>query len=80
MVLLNLAYIPDSVVGDMEDFKAGWSLKFKELMRRHFQQPKFNKWNQEFEMIKSQVDGEMADKTEEQRKQVAYFRLNEKLE
>lgn len=32
VLLLNLAYIPDSVIMKIPDFKAGWNYKFRELM------------------------------------------------
>jgi len=32
MVLLQLAYIPDVVIQDVDFTKAGWSFKFKERM------------------------------------------------
>ena len=34
MILLNLAYIPDSVVKDM-DLGSDWSSKFKESMEKY---------------------------------------------
>lgn len=44
MILLNLAYIPDSVVMKIDSFKPGWSKQFKELMEDHWGQEKFADW------------------------------------
>ena len=35
MVLLNLAYIPDNVIMNMQDFEPGWSTRFKQAMTDH---------------------------------------------
>jgi hypothetical protein len=32
MILLQLAYIPDEVIQDVDFTKSGWSIKFKERM------------------------------------------------
>lgn len=41
MILLNLAYIPDAVIKQLTDFKPEWSIKFKELMQKHYSDAKF---------------------------------------
>jgi len=68
MVLLNLAYIPDKVIEKMEDFNAGWSLKFKELMRRHFKNDKYQMWNERQMTIQAEVDAQHPNKNELERK------------
>ena len=35
MILLNLAYIPDSVILNIKDFEPGWQRKFKQAMNDH---------------------------------------------
>lgn len=44
MILLNLAYIPDSVVQKVSSFNPGWSLEFKNLMNEHWDQDQFKPW------------------------------------
>lgn len=64
----------------MEDFNAGWSLKFKELMRRHFKNDKFQQWNERQMAIHAEIDTEHPNKSELERKQMSDFKFNEELE
>jgi len=45
MILLNLAYIPDSVIHKLENFKIGWQKQFKALMTSHNESEVFSRWN-----------------------------------
>jgi hypothetical protein len=49
MVLLNLAFIPDDVVKNIENFEFGWSSKFKQLMNAHWNDEKFIGWNKKLD-------------------------------
>ena len=80
MVLLNLAYIPDDVVKQLEDFNHGWSFKFKKLMDEYYSQERFSKWNDQFDSIRAEVESEMPNANEDEKKAAFYGRLNEKLE
>lgn len=47
MVMLQLAYIPDDVIQDVDFTKAGWSYKFKERMDQYkadFEKEHKEKW------------------------------------
>jgi len=44
MLLLNLSFIPDSVIGKLEDFKHGWQAKFLQLMDDYKQQNYEGSW------------------------------------
>jgi hypothetical protein len=50
LILLNLAFIPDQVIYDLEDFKHGWSYKFKELMNE-YNKKTFPQWTKKLKEI-----------------------------
>lgn len=80
MVLLNLAYIPDDVIKSIEDFKHGWSSKFKKLMTDYYSQDRYSKWNNRMEQIKREVESEMYNAKQEDKLAAVYARINEELE
>lgn len=50
--MLNLAFIPDEVIFNLESLNWGWSYKFKDLMKRQTDRPEFEKWRKRLEDIK----------------------------
>jgi hypothetical protein len=47
MLLLNLAYVPDTVIGQLDSFKAGWQVRFQGLMdaeKEAFEKDTGKKW------------------------------------
>lgn len=80
MVLLNLAYIPDDVVRQIEDFNHGWSFKFKKLMDEYYSHQRFSKWTEQFDSLRAEVENENPNASEDEKRAAFYANLNEKLE
>lgn len=57
IILLKLAYIPDSIVKGIADFKAGWSDRFKADMDL-YNQNNFQGWLSKLESLKSQHEAQ----------------------
>lgn len=68
MILLNLGYLPDSVIQKISNFNPGWSMEFKRLMNDHWDQEQFRPWmtrlQEEIEEVRAQNEEAVRQKRE----------------